>query len=128
MPLPLAEHGTENRWRTGCRCSLCGDAHNAGLRVWRRDRADRRFPAPQRRLLLKLLSRGQSITDAAMAVGVATQTVHSRSRVDPGWQQRLDEALMAGRDPRVRHGTEDGYRNGRCRCPECRAAHHPPST
>lgn len=129
MPPPPAQHGTTNRWRTGCREPDCGcrQAHNTDTRTYRRNLADRAFPPKARTRLLRLISRGATITEAAEQVGVTTHAVYGRRRVDPAWGNRLDAALMAGRDPDVPHGIPSGYRHHRCRCPECRAAHHPPS-
>lgn len=87
--------------------------------------ADDRFPLRQRRKLLRLLARSTAITDAAEQVGVTVQTIHARTRIDPNWQGLLDQALMTGRDPEAPHGTPTGYRHYKCRCPECRQAHHP---
>lgn len=64
------------------------------------------------------------MTQAADAAGVTAQAIWGRARVDAGWRDQLNQALVAGRDPEVPHGTLSGWRWYRCRCPECRAAHH----
>ncbi|ABP52991.1 hypothetical protein Strop_0507 [Salinispora tropica CNB-440] len=126
MPRPLAPHGTANRWRTGCGCDECYGAHLDDLFLWRRKKADLRFPAPIRNEVLRLIRQGYRPVEAARRVGIHVQTVYARSRIDPAWQGRLDGALMAGRRPDVPHGTPTGYRHFWCVCPECRAAHHKP--
>ncbi|TDC02649.1 hypothetical protein E1091_00160 [Micromonospora fluostatini] len=98
------------------------------LRRWRRKRADERFPVKLRTRVLQLVRRGATPADAARAVDLPVQTIHSRSRIDPAWQARLDKALMAGRRPDVPHGTPSGYRYHKCHCPECRAAHRSPAS
>lgn len=129
MPPPPSPHGTENRWRAGCRCSECRTAHNDGSRTFRRRVVDtRRFPPKLRDRLLALIAAGVHITDAAAALRTSQQAIHRYARVHPEWGAELDEALMGGRAPEVPHGTEAGYRHHRCRCPECRQAHHRPRT
>ncbi|WP_213455448.1 helix-turn-helix domain-containing protein [Rhizomonospora bruguierae] len=125
MPRPPAAHGTPSRWRVGCRCPCCLSAHNADTASRRRAASDDRFPLRQRRRLLRLIAQGAPVTEAAELVGVTYQAVHARTRTDPAWQGLLDQALMTGRRVDVPHGTESGYRQYRCRCPECRRAHHP---
>ncbi len=127
MPSPPSPHGTENRWRTRCRCAECRTAHNDGSRAHRRRIVDtRQFPPKIRSRVLALIAAGVHITDAAAALKTSQQAIHHYARVHPEWGAELDEALFAGRSPDVPHGTETGYRNHRCRCPECRTAHHPP--
>ena len=48
--------------------------------------------------------------------------VHRYRAYDPQWAIDVDQALMDGRDPNVPHGTANGYRWHKCRCPECRTA------
>lgn len=123
MPRPrTADHGTPARWRTGCRCSDCLAAHNAESRDLRRHAADRALPPAARRRILAAVRRGRSMTQAADAAGVTAQAIWGRARVDAGWRDQLNQALVAGRDPEVPHGTLSGWRWYRCRCPECRAA------
>jgi hypothetical protein len=100
-------------------------AHNADTNEDVRRAADERFPPKQRRAFLRLLERGVAISEAAEKVGITVQAVHARCRFDPEWQGLLDAALIAGRDPDAPYGTPTGYRRYRCRCPDCRRAHHP---
>ncbi len=125
MPPAPAEHGTTNRWRTGDRCTDCRCAHNTDSRTYRRHLAEVAFPAAARTQLLRLIRRGSTVVEAAEQIGVTTHAVYARRRYDHRWAERLDKALTVGRDPDVPHGTESGYRTHGCRCPECRAAHHP---
>ena len=120
MPPPPSPHGTANRWRTGCRCDDCADAHLDDLADWRARRAKRLFPAATRQKLLVELAKGVPLGTAAARLEIAVQRIHAFAWTFPRWGERLDAALMAGRDPQVRHGTATGYRHGRCRCPECR--------
>lgn len=125
MAPPPSPHGTVNRWRSGCRCNECAHAHNGDTRTWRRSLADAAFPARTRTRLLRAIRGGATVVDAAERVGVTQHAVYARRRFDTQWGEQLDEALMAGRNPDAPHGTETGYRRWGCRCPECRAAHHP---
>jgi len=54
-------------------------------------------------------------------LGLTTQKVASAIWRDPHLRTQLDDALMQGRDPRIRHGRRLAYREG-CWCPECRKA------
>lgn len=125
MPRPPAAHGTTSRWRTGCRCTPCARAHIADTNGRNRVVADARFPARARRRVLAQLRRGRSPVEAAAAVGLPVQTLYARRRFDVAWARQMDDALMEARDPGVPHGTPTGYRHHGCRCPECRAVHHP---
>lgn len=125
MPV-TAEHGTAARWRAGCHCNRCREVHALAARHDRRTAAEDRFPQRKRGRLLGLIRRGASVADAADRLGLAQQTVHAYARQYTDWQIKLDAALMEGRDPDAPHGTPTGYRWHRCRCPECRQAHHRP--
>ncbi len=123
MPRPPAAHGTPQRWRTGCRCQPCGQAHNDDTRNRRREAAvDALDQAADQ--LWALLECGVSLQDAAARHGFTRAQIQGRARWDLDWRARLDDALTTGRDPSLEHGTEGAYRHGNCRCPECRRAHH----
>lgn len=120
MPQP------HSQWTAGCRCPGCRESHNRETRLWRRRRADAALPSITRECLLTLIASGVAPATAADELGVTVQRIYARRRFDPEWDERLDEALLRGRDPEAPHGTHQAYRHHRCRCPECRAAHHPP--
>lgn len=124
MPLPPAEHGTANRWRTGCHCEPCTIAHNDDSRERRRQRSDEALPPRARERLLRLVRKGIPLGEATAVVDTTPQAVYARRRWDQEWADLLAKAQMRGRPRGVAHGTEAGYRHQLCRCPECRAAHH----
>jgi hypothetical protein len=73
--------------------------------------------------LCRLLRSGTPFTEALAAVNLTQQAVYAYGARHPRRQAGLDDALMAGRDPHISHGTDHSYRKHRCRCPECRVAH-----
>jgi hypothetical protein len=64
---------------------------------------------------------GQKFVTVANRVGLTTQKIASAIGRDPALRAELDEALMQGRDPKIKHGRRLAYRQG-CWCPECRTA------
>jgi DNA-binding CsgD family transcriptional regulator len=110
-----------SRWRKGARDATARKAHNADDRRRRRAAVRARF-APVEKDLLKALASGTSLTDAVQAAGLPVQALFQRARWDKPWSDRLDAALMAGRDRQINHGTAWAYKHHRCRCPECRQA------
>gem|GEM_PF-2594129 len=64
---------------------------------------------------------GGKFTTVTKRLGLSTQKVASAIWRDPLLRTQLDDALMQGRDPRIRHGRRLAYREG-CWCPECRKA------
>lgn len=76
--------------------------------------------------LLRRVRGGEQMPQAAALLGLTAQTVHAACRRRPERAAELDVALRAGRDPGIEHGTTTGYRRHRCRCPDCRLAHHDP--
>jgi hypothetical protein len=123
-PTATARHGTPSRWRSRCRCSLCTRAHNDDTRTWRRTLVEAGFPAKVRRRVLRLCASGHAPADAASRLGLHVQAVWGYARSHPEWLAALDQALLAGRNPNIPHGTPTGYRHWKCRCHECRSAHH----
>lgn len=71
--------------------------------------------------LLDRARQGQKFVNVANRVGLTTQKVASAIGRDPKLRAELDEALIAGRDPRIHHGRRLAYRQG-CWCPDCRRA------
>lgn len=124
MPLLPSPHGTTNRWRIGCRCDECGEAHNVDTRDAGREQAEAAFPPAHRARVLRAVRRGATMADATAAVQITVQAAYGRCQWDPEWAQDLTDAQMDGRPDGVEHGTPTGYRHSGCRCPECRAAHH----
>ncbi|HEY5473620.1 MAG TPA: hypothetical protein VIK32_10565, partial [Candidatus Limnocylindrales bacterium] len=54
-------------------------------------------------------------------LGLTTQKVAAAISRDPALRAELDEALVQGRDPKIKHGRRLAYRQG-CWCPDCRRA------
>lgn len=116
-----AAHGTTTRWRAGCTCDECRDAHNIELRD--RHRVERaHWWAPRLDPLCESLASGMQYGEALAVRGIALQAVSSYRRVDAEFAKAIDAALMEGRDPALPHGTSSGW-GARCRCPECREYH-----
>lgn len=123
-PRPLADHGTTNRWRTGCRCEPCRAAHSGDSQQQRRT-AMVALSDPVADQLFADLAAGVPLRDAALQHGLTSHQVYGRATWDTAWAARLDAAQREGRDPTLEHGTATAYRHGHCRCPDCRATHHP---
>lgn len=118
-----SEHGTVSRWRAGCDCRRCTKAHLAELRT-RRARAsgndyDWTKLAP---LILKAIAAGGRYSDVLDRLGVTSRAVTAYRVHHPQFAQKLDQALMQGRDETITHGCDRSWRAG-CRCPECRQYH-----
>lgn len=94
--------------------------HAEQVRQARRRRADQAFPTSARTAMLVQLARGSSLETAAKKAGVTSQQALSRARWDRTWRRDLDLVLTLTRDESQSHGTEYGYRDNRCRCPDCR--------
>lgn len=123
MPKTAASaHGTSSRWRLGCRCDDCWEAHRVHQRAERRAKSIAAL-RPHRAKILRALAHGRSVDEALLGTGLTPGNLYGIAKWDQEWAAQLDSALLAGRDPRLRHGTEVAYKVGRCRCPECRAAH-----
>lgn len=112
----------ESRWRAGIRDDHARAGHAADTREWRRARADERMEQVQEKLL-DLIRSGTDINHAAEQLGTSQQAIHGYADRNPKFAVELDNAWLVGR-PDARHGTPTGYRWDRCRCSDCRAAHH----
>ena len=71
--------------------------------------------------LLEGARSGHKFAPVTNRLGLTTQKVAAAISRDPALRAELDEALMQGRDPEIKHGRRLAYRQG-CWCPECRAA------
>lgn len=117
----LADHGTETRYSAGCRCVPCTTAHSTASKEDRRVVRDLWWQ-PRRDRLLRLVGAGASLPDACRAVDATIQALSAHRREHPDFAAALDDALVAGRDPALDHGSHGAWREG-CRCPDCRTTH-----
>lgn len=113
-----AEHGTASRWRAGCDCDACRAAHT-GDTTSRRAAARATWWAQREAAFLDDLASGATYREALEAQEISANAVAARRRRDPTFAARLWDALEAGRDPSLEHGTSGAWRYGRCRCREC---------
>lgn len=116
-----ARHGTASRYRGGCTCASCRQAHvdDSRQRLARTRSAywDTRGPR-----LLAAFAAGMPFSEALAFAGVTSQGLAKRRLEDPRFAGAVDAALMCGRSESVEHGTWRGWRDG-CRCPDCRRSH-----
>lgn len=106
------------------RCPGCRDGRRDPDQAYRAELAAAKFPAAARRKLLRALAAGKTLRNACAALDITTHRVFGFRAYDPTWSAALDEALMAGRNPDLDHGSLNAYHSSGCRCPECRAAHN----
>lgn len=118
---PTSEHGTESRRRAGCRCRECCDGWAKVCRA-RRQEAREALWAGREKPLFIALAAGLPFVHACAQSGVTPQAVTFRRRQNENFRRGVEAALMAGRDPALPHGSNNGWRAG-CRCPDCRACH-----
>ena len=104
------------------RCPDCAKKRRPVDRKRRRAISRAVFPRPLRMALLTQLRKGRPLGEAARIIQVPAQGIHGFARTNPAFRKELDEALLAGRNPDLAHGTLSAYRFGGCRCPECREA------
>ena len=71
--------------------------------------------------LLKGARSGSKFARVTNHLGLTTQKVAAAISRDAALRAELDEALMQGRDPNIKHGRRLAYRQG-CWCPDCRTA------
>jgi hypothetical protein len=112
-------HGTRARWKSGCRCSPCREAHADAQRSGRRARAQARLPAKVRRRLLEGIYAGIPFRAAVRELGLTSQQVWGLTKTDQEWSTALEAALTAARRDDLEHGTNAAYVHG-CVCTDCR--------
>lgn len=107
------------------RCPTCLDKRSDQEAAIRERHSRQALPKHVQERLLERLAAGEDPVQACAELDITIQRVHHHHRYDPAWEQALDEALTAGRAAALEHGRSPTYKMDRCRCPECRAAHHP---
>ncbi|MFD8385214.1 type I-E CRISPR-associated protein Cse1/CasA [Streptomyces sp. NPDC059679] len=112
---------SENDYRS--RCEKCRTERVSQDWGYRKELAEAIFTIDKRGEVLRRLAAGDELADVCTDLDLTPHRVHGFRAYDDEWGQALDQALMAGRDPDLDHGSEQAYRHGRCRCPECREAH-----
>jgi len=103
--------------------SRCDDCRRKRLRPDRKRRyaiSRALFPRVLREAVLRELRKGQRLGQVCQTLRISPNQLHTFARINPWFRTELDEALMAGRDPGLNHGSESAYRIHRCRCPDCR--------
>jgi hypothetical protein len=112
------------RYRYGHRDDQASADHNAAQARLRREYADADFPPSSRQILLRLVSGGMRVVEASAHVNVTPSRVRWVAIHDEDFGKQLDDAEREGRNPNYTHPSVNAYRNGKCRCPECRAYWH----
>ena len=112
-------HGTSAGWHTGCRCTLCRQAHSDTQRAFGRARAQKRLPVELRQQLLDAIYAGQPFRTTLRDLGLTPNQVWGLTRTDREWSEKLEAALTATRRDDLQHGTNAAYMHG-CACSECR--------
>lgn len=105
---------------TYSRCEACRHKRLRPDRKRRRAISRALFPRVLREAVLRELRKGRLFGEVCLSLRIAPTQLHSFARINPWFRSELDEALMQGRNPALRHGSESAYRLHRCRCPECR--------
>ena len=113
-------------WRRGDRSHEARAAHNAAERRRRADNLRGRFGQEVRVSLLVKVGAGVRVDDAAEAMGLNRRQVEEYAKLHPDFAEVLDAAHRQAAPEGIRHGTDYAYKRHRCRCRECRAAHHGP--
>lgn len=114
-------HGTEARWRSGCRCSECTQAHAGRMTEYRQRRRLQELEEAKP-IIFRALREGEGYRGALDIAGVTARKITGWRTTIPGFADELDAVLTETRDPSLRHGTATSWKAG-CRCPECTAYH-----
>lgn len=120
-PRPRARVSPVSEWRAGARTVRARRAHVDASREYRRDLSRAEMPPWMQQVILDRVSDGELLGDVLEEMGIPQQRVWHRAWWDEEWAERLEDALMVGRDPAERHGTASAYKRG-CRCRDCRPA------
>jgi hypothetical protein len=112
-------HGTRARWKSGCRCSTCRQAHADAERSRKRARAQARLPVEVRQRLLDGIYAGTPFRTVVRDLGLSSQQVWGLTKTDQEWSAELEAALTAARREDLDHGTNAAYIHG-CMCTDCR--------
>ncbi|SIO86456.1 hypothetical protein [Nocardiopsis sp. JB363] len=107
------------------RCPACLDKRSDQEAALRERHSHQALPTLVQDRLLKQLAAGEDPVQVCAELNITTQRIYHHRLYDPAWEQALDEALTAGRAAGLEHGHSSTYKWDRCRCPECKAAHHP---
>lgn len=108
---------------TRTRYSRCDDCRRKRLRPDRKRRhaiSRALFPRVLREAVLRDLRNGRPLGQVCRTLRIFPAQLHAFARINPWFRAELDESLMAGRNPSLRHGSESAYRIHGCRCPDCR--------
>ena len=112
-------HGTRARWKSGCRCEPCRQAHADAERSGRRARAQARLPAKMRQRLLNGIHAGTPFTTMVNDLGLTSQQVWGLAKTDQEWSTALETAVTTARRDDLEDGTNAAYVHG-CACRDCR--------
>jgi hypothetical protein len=114
-----AEHGTSAGWHSGCRCTLCRQAHSDKQRAFGRARAQKRLPVELRQQLLEAIYARKPFRAVLRDLGLTPNRVWGLAKTDDEWSAALEAALTATRRHDLKHGTNAAYVRG-CVCSDCR--------
>jgi hypothetical protein len=112
-------NGTSGGWHSGCRCTLCREAHAETQRTLSRARAQQRLPVEIRRQLLDAIYAGQPFRSVLRDLGLTSNQVWGLTKTDQQWSADLEAVLTATRRGDLKHGTNAAYVAG-CVCKDCR--------
>ena len=114
-----AAHGTSAGWHSGCRCTLCREAHSDRQRALGRAIAQKRLPPEVRQQLIDAIYSSQPFRQILRDLGLTSNQVWGLTQTDLEWSAALEEALTATRRDALQHGTNAAYVAG-CVCNDCR--------